>query len=539
MKPPPDKMEPRRRAQRSQRARGTRRGALLALAIGSTLAWMLALGGSALAQGVQLVPFGGQGFASPYHVAGAPADPSRVFVVEEQGTIRLVKAGVTQPTPFLDISAEVMDGAEGGGGCECGLLSMAPAPDYASSGRFYVFYTHDVSPGLHELRIEEYRRSSSNPNIADPASDRIVIDIPHPDAVNHNGGQLQFGPDGLLYIWVGDGGPPANGQPLDRLLGKLLRIDPGGAAPGQYSIPTDNPYVGPDGARDEIYASGVRNPWRGSFDRSTGDLTFGDVGQNSREEIDFKLEGTGRGANFGWNCFEGLAVAAGCPVPNHSPPVLDYPNGGSGAAVAGGYVIRDSALPTLAGRYIYADSYNALGGQLRTAVLTPSGAVGDAPLLGLGDVVSFGQDACGHIYAASLSAGQVLRLQPTSGPFPCKTAPKLKVLDTRGSRRAGRKLALAVRAACDEDCALTATGRIVFKGARKGAKAGRLRGARGRTEVEMGGNGIVRVRFSKKQAKKLRAKLAAGKRAVAHLKISATGGGGGTDTVSRRVKQKR
>ena len=172
-------------------------------------------------------------------------------------------------------------------------------------------------------------------------------------------------------------------------------------------------------------------------------------------------------------------------------------------------------------------------------MLTPSGAVGDAPLLGLGGVVSFGQDACGHIYAASLSAGQVLRLQPTSGPFPCKTAPKLKVLDTRGSRRAGRKRALAVRAACDEDCALTAKGMIVFKGARKGAKAGRLRGTRGRTEVEMGGNGIVRVRFSKKQAKKLRAKLAAGRRAVARLKISATGGGGGTDTVSRRVKQKR
>ena len=202
-------------------------------------------------------------------------------------------------------------------------------------------------------------------------------------------------------------------------------------------------------------------------------------------------------------------------------------------------MIRDSALPTLAGRYIYTDSQNALGGALRTAVLAPGGAADDGPLgITFGGVVSFGQDACGHIYAASIS-GPVRRLEPTSGPFPCKTAPKLTVLDTRGSRRAWRKRALAVRAACDEDCTLTAAGTIVIKGAAKGAKAGRLRGTTGSTEVEMGANGIVRVRFSKKQAKRLRAALRARRRAVAKIEISATGGGGGTETVTRRIKQKR
>ena len=274
----------------------------------STLAWLLALGGSAMGQGVQLVPFGGQDFDNPFHVTGPPGDPSRVFVVEAPGTIRLVKSGVTQGAPFLDISADVMDIGEAG--CECGLFSMAPAPDYASTGRFYVFYTRDVNPGQHELVIEEVRRSASDPDVADPSTRRIVLVIPHPDGSNHNGGQLQFGPDGLLYIWVGDGGPsrqraaarpPGREDPADR---------PGGGCPVPVLDPRRQPLRGSDGARDEIYASGVRNPWRGSFDRSTGDLTFGDVGAGSWEEIDFKLEGTGRGANFGWDCFEGMHASA-------------------------------------------------------------------------------------------------------------------------------------------------------------------------------------------------------------------------------------
>ena len=515
--------------------RGRRR---LATALLATVASLLALGGSALAQGVQLVPFGGQEFDSPFYVAGPPGDPTRVFVVEAPGTIRLVKSGATQPTPFLDISADVWDIDEGG--CECGLFSMAFAPDYETSGRFYVYYTRDVDPGVHYLRIEEFRRSASNPDIADPASRRIVLEIPHLEASNHNGGQLQFGPDGLLYIWVGDGGPSGNAQLLDRLVGKILRINPAGAAPFQYSIPAGNPFVdGPGGNGDEIYASGVRNPWRGSFDRSTGDLTFGDVGGGSWEELDFKPEGTGRGANFGWNCLEGTAVFSGCPVPNHSPPVLVYPNGGAGAAVTGGFVIRDSALPSLAGRYIYTDSQNALGGELRTAVLTPGGAVGDAPLgINLGGVVSFGQDACGHIYAAAIS-GPVRRLEPTSGPFPCKTAPDLELLDVRGARRAARRRALPVSVRCDEDCKLVAGGSIAVKGRAGSSRKRVIRGSPGRLELQLGQPGVVRVGLSKKQAKRLRAALKAGRRAVARIEVSATGGGGGTATLTRRVKQKR
>jgi glucose/arabinose dehydrogenase len=484
------------------------------------------------------VPFGGQTYDSPFHVTGVPGDPDRVFVVEGPGTIRLVKSGVTQPAPFLDISADVLDGGEGG--CECGLFSMAPAPDYASTGRFYVYYTHDVNPGLHELVIEEVRRSASNPDLAQPGTRRIVLVIPHLEANSHNGGQLQFGPDGLLYIWVGDGGPPGNGQALDRLDGKILRIDPSGAAPFQYSIPNDNPYAGPDGARDEIYASGVRNPWRGSFDRSTGDLTFGDVGAGSWEEIDFKPEGTGRGANFGWSCFEGTAVGAGCAVPNHSPPVHVYPNGGSGAAITGGVVIRDSALPSLAGRYVYTDSQDALGGELRTIALAPGGASGDAPLgINAPGVVSFGQDACGHVYAASIS-GPVGRLEPSSGSFPCKLAPKITGIDTKGARRVARKRKLTLRAGCDEDCTLTAGAMIVVKGARQSAKGGkRLRGTPGKVRVQIGEPGVVRVKFSKKQARRLRKALRTGRRAVALVEVSATGGGGGTDTAKRRVKQRR
>src|SRR5262245_41164855 len=207
----------------------------------------------AAAQSVQLVPFGGQTFSLPKYVTGAPGDPSRVFVVERDGTIRLVKDGVTQATPFLDISGDVCSYFDCGQ--ESGLASMALAPDYAASGLFYVFYARDsaVSTEQHCLRIDEFRRSAANPDVADPASRRIVLEIPHLETVFHNGGQLQFGPDGLLYISVGDGGTGGgNGQSTGTLLGKLLRINPAGTLPGQYSIPVDNPFAGCDagGGRD-------------------------------------------------------------------------------------------------------------------------------------------------------------------------------------------------------------------------------------------------------------------------------------------------
>jgi glucose/arabinose dehydrogenase len=377
------------------------------------------------AQEVQLAQFGGQTFSSPYYVTGAPGDPARVFVVEGEGTIRLVKNGMTQGAPFLDISGDVCSSADGCGG-ESGLFSMAFSPDYPVSGLFYVFYTRDsaVSTEQHYLRIEEFRRSAANPDAADPASRRIVLEIPHLEFTNHNGGQLQFGPDGLLYISAGDGGsagdPNGNAQNTGTLLGKLLRINPAGTMPGQYSIPADNPFAGATPGADEIYSYGLRNPWRFSFDRLSGDLTIGDVGQAAWEEIDFVPSGAGRGANFGWSCFEGTHVFTSCTALNHTPPVLEYPNPNPGqSAVTGGYVIRDGALPSLLGRYIYADTYDVFGGELRTAQLFGGGSSGDS---GLGvfatNVVSFGEDACAHIYVAAIG-GTVYRLEPTSGSFPC------------------------------------------------------------------------------------------------------------------------
>ena len=353
-----------------------------------------------------------------------------MFVVEGAGTIRLVKDGATQSTPFLTIP-EVYTGCDA-----CGLLSMAFAPDYTASGLFYVFYTRDsaVTGQEYYLRIEEFRRSAANPDVADPATRRVVLEIPHLETVFHNGGQLQFGPDRLLYISVGDGGPQrdpdGHAQSTATRLGKLLRINPSGTMPGQYSIPPDNPFAGDTPGADEIYSYGLRNPYRFSFDRLTGDLTIGDVGQSRREEINFMLSGSGRGVNFGWNCFEGSqpfsGAGASCtpPIPNHTPPVLEYPHPASGpVAVNGGYVIRDGALPSLLGRYVYADTYNVFGGELRTAQLFAGGSSGDS---GLGvvatTVVSFGEDACGHIYVATIG-GVVYRLEPASGPVPCTTAP--------------------------------------------------------------------------------------------------------------------
>ncbi len=509
----------------------------------ATLAFAVLVASSASAQSVQLVPFGGQSYSSPFHVASPPGDASRVFVVEGTGSIRLVKDGVTQGAAFLDINTSVLDQSEGG--CECGMFSIAFAPDYASSGLFYVFYTRDVSPGLHYLRIEEFRRSASNPDLADQGSRRIVLEIPHLSADNHNGGQLQFGPDKLLYIATGDGGnTPGNGQSLGTQLGKLLRIDPRGSAPFSYSVPADNPFRdGADGNAEEIYSSGLRNPYRFSFDRSTGDLTIGDVGGGAWEEIDFLPEGGGRGANFGWNCFEGTHVNAGCPAPNHTPPVLEYPNGGSGAAVSGGYVIRDSALPSLRGRYIYADTFNALGGQIRTAVLGPGAASGDGPLgLTASGVSSFGQDACGHIYVATLG-GSVSRLQPTSGAFPCKTAPELTV-ETKPARRVAEKGAVVIKALCDEDCDLSARASIVLK--RGGQASSAKRGRKGRllqalpvsARLPLGKKAKLKLDLSKKRIKRLRKALAGGRKALAKIEVSATGGGGGTATVKRTVKQR-
>jgi glucose/arabinose dehydrogenase len=485
----------------------------------------------AQAQSVQLTPFGGQSFAGPRFVTSPPGDADRVFVVESAGTIRLVKNGVTQPTPFLDISADVHDTCG-----ECGLSSMAFAPDYSASGLFYVFYTRDVSPGFHYLRVEEWRRFAGNPDLADSTSRRIVLEIPHLGAENHNGGQLQFGPDKLLYIWTGDGGSgsSSNAQSAGILLGKILRIDPRAGNP--YTIPGDNPFG------NEVYSYGLRNPYRGSFDRSTGNLTTGDVGQGNWEELDFKREGAGRGANFGWNCFEGFSEFSGCSPPTPSPPVHVYANSG-GAAVIGGYVIRDPALPSHAGRYVYADNLGSLGNQIRTIDLA-AGSGTDAPLgVALAGIVSFGQDACGHLYAMT-GGGSVRRLEPAGGPFPCKLAPDLTISKTKRTARAARRGVLVIKATCDEDCDIA--GETVIKlGGRKKAGSARKKRGKGKlvytvgTRLQLGVSERLRFELSRKHAKRLRRAVARGKRVVARIQVSATGGGGGTETENLRSKQRR
>ena len=395
--------------------------AVAAAAIGAVVVAFVgfASAGRSVAGDPELEPVGGT-FAAPTFVTAPTGDGERIFVVEKGGRIWIVKAGVKLARPFLDISGPVQSSDY-----ERGLLSMAFAPDYASSGRFYVYYTADAVPGqrgLGDLIIAEFGRSP-NPDVADPV-ERVVLKITHPES-NHNGGQLQFGPDGYLYIGTGDGGgggdPDDNGQNLNVLLGKLLRIHPlPGAGGAPYTIPPDNPFLGLPGHRPEIWAYGLRNPWRFSFDRATGDLTIADVGQNDWEEIDFApaAGGRGRGMNFGWDCWEGNHVRSNSPPhcsprpTNHTPPVHEYGRA-RGRSITGGYVVRDPSLPALAGRYVYGD---ALAPPLWSAVLQTPNAADDRQLgLSVPDLFSFGEDACGRVYAAS-GGGSVHRLKASGSP---------------------------------------------------------------------------------------------------------------------------
>jgi hypothetical protein len=342
-------------------------------------------------------------FASPVHVDDAPGFSDLLFVVEQRGTIRVRQGSTVLGHFFLDIRGLVRDD-----GNEEGLLSVAFAPDYASSGRFYVYFTN--AAGNNE--IDEFRRSAADPTRADPGSRRVVLEIPHPGFANHNGGQLQFGPDGYLWIATGDGGgggdPGENAQDIRELLGKLLRIDPRATGGKSYSVPGDNPFVHARGL-DEIYAYGLRNPWRFSFDRGSGALALGDVGQNSWEEIDYETPATARGANFGWDNFEGTHLFEGPPLSAHQLPIHEYSSGlGSGnCSVTGGYVVRDPGLPTLVGRYLYADFCK---GQLRSFVPSLNGASGDAPVgLTVSQPTSFGEGVANRIFIASRQ-GPVYRL---------------------------------------------------------------------------------------------------------------------------------
>jgi len=341
-------------------------------------------------------------FEAPTFLA-APRGDSRRFVVQRAGTIVIVSRGRQLDQPFLDVSDNVSTDGEGG------LLSMAFAADYKSSGRFYVYYTD--REGF--LQIDQFLRSS-DPNRADPASRRSVMRVPHFRS-NHKGGQLEIGPDGMLYAGFGDGGaggdPDENAQNLGRILGKLIRIDP--RPGGGYDIPASNPFVHRSGARGEIYAYGLRNPYRFSFDRSRGSLVIGDVGQDEVEEIDFVPGRSGGrqprgGYNFGWDVFEGRDRYEEGSAPGHVPPVITHRQSAGFCSIIGGYVIRDPSLrgTRYAGRYVYGDFCNQ---ELRLAFLKRPRAPTRTSGLRVSNLVSFGEDGKGRVYAVSID-GPIYRI---------------------------------------------------------------------------------------------------------------------------------
>jgi glucose/arabinose dehydrogenase len=348
-------------------------------------------------------------FDSPVYVTGAPGFPRLLFVVEQAGRVEVLRGGERVGHPFLDISGLVSD--EG----ERGLLSIAFPPDYRRSRRFYVYYTDRRG----DIRVDEFRRRSATR--AARGSRRTVIGIPHPVNANHNGGQLQFLGD-LLYLGTGDGGgggdPPNNAQNTHVLLGKLLRIDPLPSHGRPYSIPPGNPFAGGRGGRAEIYSYGLRNPFRFSFDRVSARqprLVIGDVGQSRFEEIDYTAVATAAGANFGWDAFEGYAPYrdenSGTPDPGGTvKPILAYPHSRAGScSIIGGYVVGDRRLPSLRGRYVYADLCE---GELRSLVPHLKRASGDRKLgLHVDSPSSFGEDDRGRVYVCSLD-GPVYRLVP-------------------------------------------------------------------------------------------------------------------------------
>lgn len=347
-------------------------------------------------------------FPNAVHVSGAPGDGERLYVVQQDGFVKVTRGGVVRT--FLDLSGTTRHVNEQG------LLSIAFPPDFQTSRLFYVYYTQ--SDGAANV-VAELRAPTSD--AADPGSRRIVLSIPRPvDTTNHNGGQLQFGPGGLLYLAPGDGGrTAANARDNQTLLGKLLRIDPRRTATAAYGVPADNPYVA-GGGRPEIWARGLRNPFRFSFDRATGDLILGDVGETTTEEINVvrAADGGGRAADFGWNVCEGsfaTGTRSDCRLGGATLPAIDKFSAEDYRSIIPGYVVRDPSLPSLAGRLVYGDFFVA---QLRSALPTLPRATDDRPVgVSVANLTSFGEDAGGCVYATG--GGAVFRLVELDRRIPC------------------------------------------------------------------------------------------------------------------------
>ena len=344
-------------------------------------------------QDIELESFA-SGFNRPVNIKHAGDD--RLFVVEQDGIIKIVNSdGSVEATNFLDIDTIV-----GSNGNEQGLLGLAFHPDFDTNGYFFVNYTNNSGDTV----ISRFSRIGVNPTIADPNSELIILTYSQPYS-NHNGGELQFGPDGYLYISSGDGGsggdPQNNGQNLNSLLGKLLRIDVNNAsASNPYDIPADNPFVGDTNARDEIWAYGLRNPWKFSFDSMNNDLWIADVGQNAREEIN-QVASTSSGLNYGWRCYEGNSAynTSGCP--NSSTltfPVSEYSHSGGRCSITGGYVYRGSNYPNLVGTYLFGDVCTQEIGYLKFE----NGSWNSTFESFSGNWVAFGEDINGELYVSGL-----------------------------------------------------------------------------------------------------------------------------------------
>jgi glucose/arabinose dehydrogenase len=351
------------------------------------------------------------GLAAPLYLCSPPGDTNRLFICEQNsGQIKIIKNGVVLGTPFLDIGAIASSGGERG------LLGLAFHPNYfgpgTGQGNFYVNYTDNSGNTV----IRGYT-VSANPDVADAGTFTTIFTLAQPFS-NHNGGCLQFGPDGKLYTGTGDGGsandPGNRAQNTTNNLGKMLRFDVDIAAP---YIPADNPFVGVGGTNDEIWAIGMRNPWRFSFDRQTGDLWIGDVGQGAREEVDFEPAGSGGGFNYGWRCMEGTVCTgmSGCTCNSGVVlPVDEYTHGGGNCSITGGYRYRGSDMPSMVGRYFYADycADNVWSVQFNGSTISDKiNHEVDLAIPGTVSITSFGEDANGELYIVDASGGQIYKVQ--------------------------------------------------------------------------------------------------------------------------------
>lgn len=350
------------------------------------------------------------GLVRPLFVTHAGDGSGRLFLVEQGGKIWVIEDGQKRDKPFLDVSRLISQEAVSPSGyTERGLLGLAFHPDYAENGLFFIDYT-DVNGNTVVARYQV----SDDPNVADPASATTILTQQQPYS-NHNGGHLVFGPDGYLYIGLGDGGsqgdPHDNGQNLGSLLGKILRVDVSGSS-DTYSVPDDNPFISVSGALPEIWAYGLRNPWRFSFDRETGDLWIGDVGGSAWEEINYQPANWPGGANYGWNRVEGMhPTGTGNPPADLILPVAEYSHD-YGVSITGGYVYRGQQIPALQGVYLFSDFGSGL-----IWSLVPDGSGGfDSQifLTGTGlSVSSFGEDEDGEMYIVNYN-GSLLRIVPAS-----------------------------------------------------------------------------------------------------------------------------